>query len=615
MVEEKALSSVLSEFARTVITDFPIQGILDHLVERITELLPVTGCGVTLISAEKAPHYVAASDASALLYEQLQSELGHGPCLLAFESGAAVVVPDLSTDDRFPGFAPVALAAGLKAVFALPLRHGNEQLGALDLYSDTAGELSSSDMVVAQTLADVTAAYLLNARSRDAARVASNFFQHNALHDPLTGLPNRALLNERLQHASVRARRSHTSAAILFADLDRFKEVNDFYGHRTGDELLIAVAGRLSGLVRPGDTLARVSGDEFVILCEELQSSADVDLLASRICSAFDTPFSLTETETEINVTASVGVAFAGPGEAVSEALVVKADMAMYEAKRSGGASHRTVTRAEVGANHATHFDRSDDRHDLATELRTAFSRGDLHLAYQPIVRVDDGLITGVEALLRWTHPERGPIAASEMVGAAEQSGLINDIGAWVLERSCRDHHRWSDLTTDRPLDLAVNVSARQLVSDDFCSTLSKVLAESAIDPSRLVLEVTESLFIEDSDVAIRLLDRVKQLGVRLALDDFGTGYSCLSYLRRLPVDSLKIDQSFISAIHEPKGRAVVAAIVQVAKILGFGVTAEGIETRTQHVAIQAIGCDLAQGYYYAEPLSASGIESLLRAL
>ena len=613
MVEDKALSSVLSEFARTVITDFPIQGILDHLVGRITELLPVTGCGVTLISAEKAPHYVAASDASALLYEQLQSELGHGPCLLAFESGVAVVVPDLSTDDRFPGFTTVALAAGLKAVFALPLRHGNEQLGALDLYSDTAGELSSSDMVVAQTLADVTAAYLLNARSRDAARDASDFFQHSALHDPLTGLPNRALLNERLQHASDRARRSHTSAAILFADLDRFKEVNDFYGHRTGDELLIAVAGRLYGLVRPGDTLARVSGDEFVILCEELQGSADADLLASRICLAFTTPFSLTDSE--ITLTASVGVAFAGPGEAVSEALVVKADMAMYEAKRSGGASHRTVTSAEAFASHSTHVDRRDDRHDLATELRTAFLRNELHLAYQPIVRVDDGLITGVEALLRWTHPERGPIAASEMVGAAEQSGLINDIGAWVLERSCRDHRRWSDLNADWPLDLAVNVSARQLVSDDFCSTLSKVLTETAIDPSLLVLEVTESLFIEDSDVAIRLLDRVKQLGVRLAIDDFGTGYSSLSYLRRMPVDTLKIDQSFIGAIHEPKGRAVVAAIVQVAKILGFGVTAEGIESRTQHDAIESIGCDLAQGFYYAEPLSASGIESLLRAL
>ena len=356
MVEEKALSNVLSEFARTVITDFPIQAILDHLVERIVELLPVTACGVTLITAERTPHYVAASNASALLFEQLQSELGHGPCLLAFDSDSAVVVPDLQADDRFPGFASAAVAAGLAAVFALPLRHGNDQLGALDLYRDTVGELSAHDMVVAQTLADVAAAYLLNARSRDAARDASDSFQHSARHDSLTGLPNRALLNERLEHAAGRARRSRTSAAILFADLDRFKQVNDSYGHRTGDELLIAVAGRLSALVRPGDTLARVSGDEFVFLCEDLQSAADVEILARRIGSAFSTPFSLGEAE--ITMTASVGVAFAGPGDEVSEKLVIKADMAMYEAKRSGGASHRSLIHEETVAS---------DRHDLAT--------------------------------------------------------------------------------------------------------------------------------------------------------------------------------------------------------------------------------------------------------
>ena len=586
-----------------MITDFPIQAILDHLVERIVELLPVTSCGVTLITAERTPHYVAASNDSALLFEKLQSELGHGPCLLAFDSDAAVVVPDLQADDRFPGFASAAVAAGLAAVFALPLRHGNEQLGALDLYSDTVGELSARDMVVAQTLADVAAAYLLNARSHTAARDASDLFQHSALHDSLTGLPNRALLNERLEHASCRARRSRTSAAILFADLDRFKQVNDSYGHRTGDELLIAVADRLSALVRPGDTLARVSGDEFVFLCDELQSAADVEILAGRIGSAFNTPFSLAEAE--ITVSASVGVAFAGPGDEVSEKLVVKADMAMYEAKRSGRASHRSLTHEEILAS---------DRHDLATELRGAFTRGELHLAYQPIVRAGDGLITGVEALLRWTHPERGPIAASALIAAAEQSELINDIGAWVLEQGCRDHLKWLTEHPRVPLDLAVNVSARQLVSANFFATVAHVLIETAIEPSRLTLEVTESLFIEDSEDAMGVLKQLKQLGVRVALDDFGIGYSSLSYLRRLPVDMVKIDRSFITDIHEPKTRAIVAAVVNVAHVLGLGVTAEGIETPSQHEAIRAIGCDLAQGYHFAEPLTASTISSILRS-
>lgn len=400
--------------------------------KRMVELLPVTGCEVTLINSERAPYYVAASNPSALLYEQLQCELGNGPCLFAFDSDAAVAVPDLRADDRFPGLASVAIAEGLAAVFALPLRHGNEQLGALDLYSDKAGNLSAHNMIVAQTLADVTAAYLLNARSRDAAREASNLFQHHALHDSLTGLPNRSLLNERLEHAALRARRSHTSATVLFADLDRFKHVNDSYGHRTGDELLIAVAHRLSGLVRPGDTVARVSGDEFVLLCEDLHSAADAELLARRITQAFKAPFSLEQVE--ITVRASIGVAFAGPGDEVSEELLIKADKAMYRSKHSDGASRFTRTCEGTGVSNPP---------DLTAELRAAFARNELHLTYQPIVRSCDRQITGVEALLRWTHPERGPINASAVVSAAEQSRLIDEIGTWILEQSCRDQLQW----------------------------------------------------------------------------------------------------------------------------------------------------------------------------
>ena len=341
MVDEDKLSSVLSEFARTLITDFPIQGILDHLVERIVDVLPVTSAGVTLISPGMAPRYIAASDDSALRFEQLQTEVGQGPCLSAYESGQAVAIPDLGADHRYPHFAPAALAGGLAAVFTFPLRHGDGRLGALDLYRDTPGELDPHDMGAAQTLADVAAAYLLNARAREEARAISDRFHHSALHDPLTGLPNRLLLQERLEHAADRRRRSHTNAAVLFADLDRFKQINDTHGHQVGDELLLAVAHRLSGLIRSGDTLARFSGDEFVFLCEDLHSAADVEVLAKRIDATFANPFVLADRE--VTITASVGIAFAGPGEDISNRLMVNADMAMYQVKRDGGAGHQII--------------------------------------------------------------------------------------------------------------------------------------------------------------------------------------------------------------------------------------------------------------------------------
>jgi diguanylate cyclase (GGDEF)-like protein len=306
MVHEEQLSAVLSEFARTMATDFPIQAILDHFVDRIVDVLPVTGAGVTLISSGRAPHYIAASDESALRFERLQTELGEGPCLLAYESGSSVSVPDLRTDDRFAGFGPAGVEAGLAAVFTFPLRHDSGRLGALDLYRDTPGELDPHDLAVAQTLADVVTAYLLNAQARDDARERSEQLQYGSLHDPLTGLANRLLLQERLEHATRRAKRSHTNAAVLFIDLDRFKHVNDTYGHLVGDKLLIAVAHRLSTQIRPGDTLARFSGDEFVVLTEDMSSATDVEILAHRLDAAFGTPFVLGATE--VMVTASIGV-------------------------------------------------------------------------------------------------------------------------------------------------------------------------------------------------------------------------------------------------------------------------------------------------------------------
>ncbi|MDQ1585371.1 MAG: hypothetical protein QOH80_736 [Actinomycetota bacterium] len=603
MVQEDKLSAVLSEFARTMVTDFRIQSILDRLVERIVDVLPITGAGVTLISPGIAPQYVAASDEAALRFERLQTELGEGPCLTAYSTGKAVEVPDLASDGRFPRFGPQAVDAGMAAVFTFPLHHGEESLGALDLYRDTPGELSSAALYAAQTLADVVAAYLLNATAREHSLEATARFRDIALHDALTGLPNRVLLQQRVTHAAQRAQRSHSTAAVLFADLDRFKNVNDTHGHSVGDELLVAVAQRLSALVRPGDTLARVGGDEFVFLCEDLAHPSDVESLAERIEATFELPFVLPHAE--LLVTASVGIAYAGPGEAVTHQLVLDADTAMYQAKRRGGATHQVI---DLRAAQRTH-----ERNRLERDLRFAMHRFELDVAYQPIVRTSDGALTGVETLLRWTHPARGLIPAPEAIAAAEQSGLIATVGAWVLERGCRDWVAWREDHPTRHFDLSVNIAAGQLMGPGLASTVARILESTGMDPAALVLEVTEGVFVGDGDRALRVLSDLKMLGVRLALDDFGTGYCSLNYLRRFPVDIVKIDRTFVADLgKDPAASAIVAAVTHLSHVLGLRVTAEGVETEDQREELLSLGCELSQGYLYSEPRSVAQMSVLL---
>ena len=603
MLEDGKLSAVLSQFARTMITNFPIQSIVDGLVQNIVDILPITSAGLTLISPGSASRYIAASDDDALAYEKLQASLGEGPCIAAYELGVAVSIPDVESAERFPTFSAAAKAAGCGAVFSFPLMHGDGRLGALDLYRETPGELDASELVTAQTLADVTAAYLLNAAARDEARITSDRFRLNALHDSLTGLPNRVLLLQRLEHAAQRARRSHKHSAVLYVDLDRFKRVNDMFGHSVGDELLVAVGSRLAALVRPGDTLARVAGDEFVFLCEDIRMVSDIERLASRICAAFDTPFSTSRSD--LTITASVGIAFAGPGETISDQLVSNADIAMYQAKRAGGAGHQVIDLRQ--ANKIV----DDQRLDEA--FRQAFSHAKLDVAYQPIVRTADGSISGVEALLRWTDPMRGPIPTMSMVGIAEHNGLINDVGAWVLERACRDHKRWTQRHAGTALDLAVNISAVQLMSPGFAETVGRVLAKTGLEPSSLILEMTETIFLADGDRAMTVLGDLKAMNVQLALDDFGTGYSSLNYLRTFPVDIIKIDQSCTADIGlDPTNSAIIASLIQLAHVLGLKVTVEGVETQQQCDGVREMGSDAAQGYFYGRPVPADAINVLL---
>jgi diguanylate cyclase (GGDEF)-like protein len=600
---EQQLSAVLSDFARTMLTDFHVQGILDELVGRIVEMLPITGAGVTLISKLAGPRYVAASDPAALRFEELQTELGEGPCLAAYLTGEAISVPDLSDETRFKLFSVRALDAGLSAAFTFPLRQGSRRLGALDLYRDSPGALSPEDLVTAQTLADVAAAYLANAQARADLQDASSRSQELAMLDALTGLPNRPRLLERLEHAVLRSGRSSKMLALLFIDLDRFKDINDTYGHAMGDALLIAVGLRIMSDLRPGDTLARLAGDEFVVLCEELDDESQATLIAQRVVAALGMPFRLEKQE--LTVSASVGIAFAGPAGQVPDQLLHDADVAMYQVKRRGGSSHQIIDLRQQRL--------SEQRSSLERDLRGAIARGELRTHYQPIVRSADGVVRAAETLLRWEHPTEGAVPPTTAIAIAEQTGQINQIGRWVLEQGCRDSSDWRSPVDGAPVGIAVNVSAHQLMTAGFVDLVSEVLAATHTPAERLTLEITETVFVKDPDRALVVLNGLKLLGVTLALDDFGTGYSSLSYLKRFPVDIVKIDQMFIADMQrDASSAAIVEAIVDLSHRLAITVTAEGVETVEQRDEIVRLGGETAQGYYFGRPQSAASFTAAL---
>ncbi len=591
---EHRLSDVLSEFASTMLTDFPIQGILDQLVRRIVEVMPITGAGVTLISDTTSPHYATASDSAALQYEKLQTELNEGPCIVSYRSGEAVAIADLRQDRRFPLFTPRAVAAGLSAVFTFPLRQGDKRLGALDLYRNTPGALSHEAMTVAQTLADVASAYLLNAQAR--TDLADSYARAHAtsLHDPLTGLPNRTLLLERIEHALLCRRRSGKTVSVLFIDLDKFKRVNDSSGHQAGDELLVAVGARIKAMLRPGDTLARLSGDEFIIVCHELDDETLVEGIAARLSEALSLPFSLGGIA--VDLSASIGIAFAEQGDN-PEQLLHKADMAMYQVKRKGGAHHQLLDVLEQ--------DLMDYKDSLQRDLRHAAELHQLRLEYQPVVRVSDGGVVSVEALLRWDHPERGPIPPSVLIPLAEQSGDIIEIGRWVLEEACNSRHRWRDAAGDESFVMGVNVSAHQLMAPGFVAMVEAVIAESGTLAEHLCLEVTESAFVQDAELALAVLSQLKQIGILVALDDFGTGYSSLSYLRQFPFDMIKIDQSFVAdLVEQGASHAIVSKTIELAQLLDLLVVCEGVETPEQYHHVSVLGSDYCQGFYFARPMT-----------
>jgi diguanylate cyclase (GGDEF)-like protein len=440
---------------------------------------------------------------------------------------------------------------------------------------------------------------VLRERSERQAR-ENDRLVHGQFHDALTGLPNRALFIDRLDHALARAGRSHEELAILVCDLDGFKAVNDSLGHAAGDDLLSQVARRLVASIRPGDTVARLGGDEFAVLLEELADPGDAAHTAQRLLAAIGEPFRLGDRE--LFLSASIGIA-AGTGEA--DELLRNADLALYRSQSAGPGNYS----AFEPAMHAEIVERME----LEVDLKGAAQRGELVLHYQPILSLHSGDSVGVEALARWQHPRRGLLAPEQFIHVAEQSGEILELGRWVLREACQQAARWGEATSKASeLYVSVNLSGAQLADPALVTDVTAALDASGLAPSHLMLEMTETVLMLDSDVNIQRLAALRELGVRLAIDDFGTGYSSLNYLSRFPIDTLKIAKAFVDPLGERyEEPAILRAMLDLAHIFGLSTIAEGVENARQWERLNELGCDLAQGFFRWPPADAQELQAL----
>ncbi|HEX7169169.1 MAG TPA: EAL domain-containing protein [Acidimicrobiales bacterium] len=488
----------------------------------------------------------------------------------------------------------------LSMCLVAPLLVQDRCIGALRLGFGERTKVRTRDRQVFETFANNVSAAVHNARLFDEMRTM-------ALHDPLTGLPNRTLLLDRLEQAQHRARRrGGAHLAVLFLDLDQFKVVNDSLGHDVGDRLLVAAARRITTVLRPGDTATRFGGDEFVVVCEDVDDGEHALEIAERLSSVLRAPFTLGDQE--VFVTVSIGVALATGADAEDpSALLRDADAAMYRAKDRGRARCEIFDqgmRAVVVA-----------RLETESDLRRAVERGELRLHYQPTFSITTQEVVGAEALVRWAHPERGLLGPAEFVPLAEETGLIGSVGGWVLEEACRQLATWAARPHFLPEDftLALNLSAHQISDRRLVDIVTAAIDRHQVNPRQLCLEITESALLDNVEGALETLHRLRTTGVRLALDDFGTGYSSLSYLHQLPVDIVKIDRSFIARIGSTaRDRAVLGGMLDLAHALDLTVVAEGVETPAQLAELQALECDVAQGWYFAQPQAASEVESAL---
>ena len=597
--ERQRLLEQLSRVQQAIANRAALQEVLDTITAGAAELLGNEVVGLRLLDSDDQRYtlLISSSGLDPELAKRLwRTPVGEGVAGRAIAEGALVHVEDYAS----AGVGLEDLTADrLQAAMAAPVREDGQIVGSLVVGSYRPGRVySQSEQSALLNFADHVSLALTDAKTLDAVR--------QAFHDALTGLPNRALFLDRLEHALARARRAKATLTVLFVDLDRFKLINDTLGHAAGDELLVQAAQRLRASVREADTPARFGGDEFAVLLEDDTHTADAIQVAQRVIDALKVPFDVRDREAFVS--ASVGIATSHAGQEDAADLLRNADVAMYRAKQEGSGTYHVF---EPGMQVALM-----ERLELEADLQRAVEQQEFSVVYQPIMSLEKPVMSGFEALVRWSHPTRGMVSPADFIPLAEETGLILPIGHWVLNEACRQAAQWQlEYPADPPRTVSVNLSARQLRQAGLVQEVDGALAASRLDPRLLVLEITESLLIQDTEATIAKLRELKGLGVHLAIDDFGTGYSSLSYIRQLPVDILKVDKSFIDAVHEsPEASAVARVIIRLGRTLNLRTVAEGIEESAQVEALRAMQCQLGQGYLFAKPLSSAELEQLLSA-
>jgi diguanylate cyclase (GGDEF)-like protein len=583
--ERQRLLEQLSVIQRMISRREPLVDILDAIVHGTHELF---GDDIVVLRhteglAPAAPRAVAWAGGN----ERIAGWLTRVPMPDQLAPGRPILPDKTIHRYEFPPEAANAIGgAHVRSAIATPVHENGTVIGSLVAASSVEGRrYTEAERATLLAFAEHVSLAVTDANTLEA--------MYRAFHDSLTGLASRALFLDRLQHGLVQAARSKTNITLLFIDLDRFKMVNDTLGHAAGDVLLVEVAERLRGCLRASDTAARFGGDEFVVLLHGT-NAADSEIVADRIIEAVRRPF--TVQGIDVFVDASIGIATSEAGSVAADDLLRDADVAMYRAKRAGRGRHMTFEPEMHTA--------LVERLQIETELRGAVDRGELEVHYQPIVALATGDITGVEALLRWNHPRLGLLIPDDFIPIAEECGAIVPIGTFALRQACEQVARWQQARpSSTPVTVSVNISGRQLEQPDLCAEVVNALATSGLAASSLVLEVTEALILREEPWVVARLDELKALGVRLAIDDFGAGYSSLAALRQLPIDIVKIDQSFIEAIGTSvEGAAFARKIVELAHTLDLVIVAEGVLTEEQFAELRRAGCELGQGFYFAEP-------------